>query len=632
MTGMAGLDLLGSMRRDPGHARRRLRHLTVRRALVFARPHRRDTVLFLAASVLSSIVAVTIPVLAGRAVNAISAQRPFAGIAGLALSISGLAVLEAALLLSQRWSSARIGDGIVLDLRTRVYDHVQRMPLHFFSRVRTGAMVGRLNGDIVGAQRAFTVTLSGVVGNIVILGLTAGVMAALSWQVTLTAVILLPAFLLPARRVGRRLAAITRMGLQMDAQMNSLMTERFTVSGALLVTLFGRADMEADRFAVRARRVRDNGVRSAVYVRTFFVILGLIAALAQALTYGWGGWLSLHGAMSSGTVVTLSLLLARLYGPLTELSRVRVDVMSALVSFERVFEVLDLTPSIAERPNAAAVSPGPPAVEFREVTFRFPAASEVSLASLEDVAALDRAATAPVLCNVSFTVRPGQTIALVGPSGAGKSTIAMLVPRIYDVSAGAVLLNGVDVRNLTLASLRRTVGVVTQDEHLFHDTIAENLRYAKPHATTADLWQVLDLLQLSDLINALPDRLDTMVGEHGFRFSGGERQRIAIARVLLKAPSLMIFDEATAHLDPHSEMAVQQAFNQASIGRTTLVIAHRLSTVRSADQILVLDAGRVVEQGNHGELLAHGGLYADLYRTQFTSDWRPNSCPTRRVT
>jgi ATP-binding cassette, subfamily B, bacterial len=535
----------------------------------------------------------------------------------LAALIAALAIADSGLSLVNRWYSARIGEGIILDLRTRVYDHVQRMPLQFFTRTQTGALVSRLNNDVLGAQQAFTSTLSGVVSNVIQLVLTAAVMFTLSWQVTLLSLVLLPVFILPARRIGRRLAEITRESYQLDAKMNATMTERFGVAGALLVKLFGAPEAEAGRFADRARRVRDIGITSAMYSRTFFVAMLLVASLAQALTYGLGGWYAVHGQISAGTVVTLALLLTRLYAPLTSLSNVRVDVMSALVSFERVFEVLDLPPAIDERPDARPLPAGAGRVEFKDVVFRYPSAAEVSLASLEDVASLDRTVTEPVLRGVSFTVEPGQMVALVGPSGAGKSTTAMLLPRVYDVSDGSVLVGDVDVRDATLQSLRDTIGVVTQDAHLFHETIAENLRYAAPGATDEQLWAALDAAQVGNLVRQLPDGLDTVVGERGYRFSGGEKQRIAIARLLLKAPSIVILDEATAHLDSESEAAVQRALSVALTGRTALVIAHRLSTVREADQILVLDGGRVVERGRHEQLVAAGGLYAELYRTQF---------------
>jgi ATP-binding cassette subfamily B protein len=533
--------------------------------------------------------------------------------------------VDALLSLAQRWYSARIGEGSIYRLRTQVYDHVQRMPLQFFTRTQTGALVSRLNNDVVGAQQAFTSTLSGIVSNIIQLVLTAAVMFSLSWPITLLSLAMLPLFVLPARRVGRRLAAITKEMYQLDASMNATATERFGVAGALLVKLFGRPDDEAARFAQRADRVRDIGIQQAMFSRTFFVSMLLVASLAQALTYGLGGWLAVtgRGGVSAGTVVTLALLLTRLYGPLTQLSNVRVDVMSALVSFERVFEILDLAPAIAEKPDAAAVPRGTGRIEFRDVTFRYPSAAEVSLASLEDVATLDRTISEPVLRGVTFAVEPGQMVALVGPSGAGKSTTSMLISRVYDVTSGAVLVGGIDVRNATLDSLRDTIGVVTQDAHLFHETIAENLRYAKPDASDDELWAALAGAQIGGLIRGLPDGLDTVVGERGYRFSGGEKQRIAVARLLLKAPSIVILDEATAHLDSESEAAVQRALSVALTGRTAFVIAHRLSTVRDADTVLVLDDGRIVERGTHEELVAAGGLYAELYRTQFATEDSP---------
>ncbi len=619
MGGMGGWEMLRSMRREGDLSGRKIGRETARRIVAFARPYRRDILVFLLAVILAAIIGVATPVLAGRVVNLINQGGSGAGQAVIrtALLIAALAIADALLSLAQRWYSARIGEGIILDLRTKVYDHVQRMPLQFFTRTQTGALVSRLNNDVLGAQRAFTSTLSGVVSNVIQLALTAAVMFTLSWQITALSLVLLPVFILPARRIGRRLADITRESYQLDAKMNATMTERFGVAGALLVKLFGRPDAEAKRFGDRAERVRDIGIESAMYSRTFFVAMLLVASLAQALTYGLGGWFAVRGAITAGTVVTLALLLTRLYGPLTALSNVRVDVMSALVSFERVFEVLDLKPGIAEAPDARQIEKGAGRVEFRDVHFRYPSAAEVSLASLEDVAALDRTVSEPVLRGVSFTVEPGQMVALVGPSGAGKSTTAMLLPRVYDVTEGSVLVGDVDVRDATLQSLRDTIGVVTQDSHLFHETIVENLRYARPDATDEELWTALDRAQVGHLVRELPDGLETIVGERGYRFSGGEKQRIAIARLLLKAPSIVILDEATAHLDSESEAAVQRALGEALTGRTALVIAHRLSTVREADQILVLDRGRIVERGTHDELVMAGGLYAELYRTQF---------------
>jgi ATP-binding cassette subfamily B protein len=619
--GFSGWGMLRSARRRDELAGRKVGRETALRVLRFARPYSRIIALFLVFVVGSSIIAVATPVLAGDVVNTIFANQPDAArvVVTLALIIAGLAVLDAGLSLVQRFLSARIGESMIFDLRTQVYDHVQRMPLQFFTRTQTGALVSRLNNDVIGAQRAFTSTLSGVVSNVIQLVLTAAVMFSLSWQITTLSLVLLPVFIIPARRVGKKLAEITRESYNLDAKMSATMTERFNVSGALLVKLFGRPEAEAARFGERAERVRDIGVQQAMYSRTFFVAMLLVASLAQALTYGLGGWLAVTGSVTAGTVVTLALLLTRLYGPLTALSNVRVDVMSALVSFDRVFEVLDLKPGIAEKPDAVPIPRDAGRLEFRDVRFRYPSADEVSLATLEGVAALDRTENAPVLNGVDFTVEPGQMVALVGPSGAGKSTTSMLVSRVYDVTSGAVLVGGVDVRDATLDSLRDTIGVVTQDSHLFHETIRENLRYAAPDATEEQMWAALRGAQVEPLIRALPDGLDTVVGERGYRFSGGEKQRIAIARLLLKQPSIVILDEATAHLDSESEAAVQRALSVALSGRTALVIAHRLSTVREADQILVMDDGRIVERGRHAELVAAGGLYAELYRTQFAT-------------
>ncbi|WP_373320705.1 ABC transporter ATP-binding protein [Rhizocola hellebori] len=611
--------LLRSMRRGQRVDKRKIGRATARRILAFAKPYKREITVFLLVIILAAIIGVVTPVLAGQVVNTITQGGPEAGrdVMRIALIIAALAVFSAGLSLAERWFSARIGEGLIFDLRTKVYDHVQQQPVQFFTRAQTGALVSRLNNDVMGAQRAFTSTLSGVVSNIIRLVLTAAVMLTLSWQITLISLTLLPVFILPARRVGHRLAAITKESYDLDAKMNATMTERFGVAGALLVKLFGHPETESVRFSTRAARVRDIGVQSAMYSRTFFMAMMLVASLAQALVYGLGGWYAVNGQLNAGQVVSLAMLLTSLYGPITALSNVRVDVMGALVSFDRVFEVLDLPPGIAEKPDAVAVPKGSSTVEFRDVHFRYPTAAEISLASLEDVSTLERTATEPVLRGVSFTVEPGQLVALVGTSGAGKTTTSMLVSRVYDVTEGAVLVGGVDVRDATLASIRETIGVVTQDAHLFHETIAENLRYAKPDATDEELWEALRGAQISSVVKAMPDGLDTIVGERGYRFSGGEKQRIAIARLLLKAPSIVILDEATAHLDSESEAAVQEALTTALVGRTALVIAHRLSTVREADQILVLDQGRIVQRGTHEQLLVSGGLYADLYRTQF---------------
>ncbi|WP_409333142.1 ABC transporter ATP-binding protein [Trujillonella humicola] len=620
MTSMAAMR---SFRRDPSVTARELPKGTVRRVLGIARPYRRELSWFLLLVIGSSVIGVVTPLLAGRIVNRIASLEGTAGdIVRIALLIAGLAVLDAAISLATRWYSARIGEGVIYDLRSRVFEHVQRMPVAFFTRTQTGALVSRLNNDVIGAQQAFTSTLSGVVSNVIGLVLTAAVMFTLSWQITLLSLVLVPLFVLPARRIGRRLQEITRESYGLNASMNATMTERFNVAGALLVKLFGRPGVEAEGFRGRAARVRDIGVLSAMYGRTFFTALTLVAALATALVYGLGGVLAFEGSLSPGDVVALALLLSRLYGPLTALSNVRVDVMSAMVSFDRVFEVLDLPPMIRQAPDAVPVPAADRSVEFDRVSFSYPAASDVSLPSLEEVSLPEHGGPTAVLHDISFRVEPGQLVALVGHSGAGKSTIANLVPRLYDVTEGAVRVGGVDVRQATLDSLRDAIGVVSQDAHLFHDTIRANLLYARPDATDEQLWNALTGARIAALVGSLPDGLDTVVGDRGHRLSGGEKQRLAIARVLLKAPGIVILDEATAHLDSESEVAVQHALDTALAGRTSLVIAHRLSTIRSADQILVIDDGRIAESGTHEELLALGGRYAELYRTQFADGER----------
>ncbi|MGX1771723.1 ABC transporter ATP-binding protein [Nocardia brasiliensis] len=599
---------------------RPFRLATARRILRFAAPHRRRIGAFLLFSVLAALLGVATPVLAGRVVNDIVGGAAPRVVITLAVVIGLIAVVDAVLGVLIRWLSSRIGEGLILDLRTAVFDHVQRMPVAFFTRTRTGALVSRLNNDVIGAQRAFSDTLSGVVTNLVTLALTLAVMVRISWQITLLALVLLPVFVVPARRMGNRLAGLQREAAGLNAAMSTQMTERFSASGATLVKLFGRPRQESDEFELRARRVRDIGVRTAMLQTVFVTSLTLVSALALALVYGLGGWYALRGQLDAGAVVSLSLLLTRLYTPLTALASARMEIMAALVSFERVFEVLDLKPLIEDAPDAVAVPGGPVAVELDDVTFGYPAADKVSLASLEDVATLDTRGGVDVLHNVSLRAEPGQLVALVGSSGAGKSTVAQLVSRLYDVDSGAVRLNGTDVRDLSTTSLRDTVGLVTQDGHLFHTTIRANLALARPEATTDELWDALQRARLRDLVESLPDGLDTVVGERGYRLSGGERQRLTIARLLLKQPRVVILDEATASLDSTSEAAVQEALSEALAGRTALVIAHRLSTIRAADQILVLEDGRIIERGNHSELLAAEGRYAELYRTQFADE------------
>jgi len=595
----------------------RLTKETLKRIAGFAAPHKRRLVQFLVLSVVSACLAVATPVLAGHVVNAIVNGDSRSTVFGLAGLIALIAVADAALAIWTRWLSATIGEGLILDLRTTVFDHVQRMPIAFFMRTRTGALVSRLNSDVLGAQRAFSGTLSGVVSNLVTLTLTLVVMVSISWQITTVALVLLPVFVVPARRMGSRLAALSREAANHNAVMSTRMTERFSAPGATLVKLYGRPDEESVEFAARADRVRDIGVKSAMLQSVFVTALTTVSALALAVVYGLGGFYALKGSLDPGDVVALALLLTRLYAPLTALASARVEIMSAVVSFERVFEVLDLQPLIREKPDSVAVPDGPVSVEFSHVTFAYPSADKVSLASLEEVAMLDNRGGVDVLHDVSFTVEPGQLVALVGTSGAGKSTIASLIPRLYDVDAGSVRLGGVDVRDLSMASIRETLGMATQDGHLFHESVRDNLRLARPEATDDELWSALRDARLDDLVASLSDGLDTIVGERGYRLSGGERQRLTIARLLLAHPRVVILDEATAHLDSTSESAVQEALAAALAGRTSVVIAHRLSTVRAADRILVVEDGRIVEQGTHHELLALGGRYEELHRTQF---------------
>ncbi|MEU5891309.1 ABC transporter ATP-binding protein [Streptomyces sp. NPDC047461] len=590
---------------------------TLRRIGAFARPHRTRIAQFVALGVATALLAVATPVLAGHVVDAIVTGDDEGTVVRLALLIALIAVAEAALGILGRRLSSTLGEGLILDLRTAVFDHVQRMPVAFFTRTRTGALVSRLNNDVIGAQRAFSNTLSGVVSNLVTLLLTLAVMLTLSWQITLLALVLLPVFVIPARRMGRRMARMQREAAALNAAMGTRMTERFSAPGATLIKLFGRPEQESEEFAARARRVADIGVRTATAQSVFITALTLVSALALALVYGLGGWFALRGTLEPGAVVSLALLLTRLYAPLTSLAGARVEVMSALVSFERVFEVLDLKPLIEEKPDALDAPDGPVAVEFEDVRFGYPSADKVSLASLEEVASLDTRGGDEVLKGISFRAEPGQTIALVGSSGAGKSTIAGLLPRLYDVDEGAVRIGGTDVRDLTASSLRATLGMVTQDGHLFHDTVRANLLLARPEATEDELRDALRRSRLEALVDSLPDGLDTVVGERGYRLSGGERQRMTIARLLLARQRVVILDEATAHLDNTSEAAVQEALTEALQGRTAIVIAHRLSTVRAADQILVVEGGQIVERGTHEELLAAGHRYAELYRTQF---------------
>jgi len=611
--------------RDASVTKQKIAKGTWRRIFGFARPYRALLIFFIVMIVVDAAVGVVNPLIYRAIINnVVSKHREVHLVIELAALVAALAIFDTALGIAERWVSSRVGEGLIYDMRSRVFAHVQKMPVAFFTRTQTGALVSRLNNDVLGAQQAFTDTLSNVVSNFVSVTLVIGAMIYLSWQITLVALALLPLFVLPAKRFGRRLQAITRESYGLNAELTTMMTERFNVAGALLVKIFGRPSVERSAFDTRAGRVRDIGITQAMYARVFLASLMLTASLATALVYGWGGVLAIRNVLSIGTLVALTSYLGRLYGPLTALSNVQVDVMSALVSFDRVFEVLDLKPMIDEKPGAVELARGPARLEFDHVDFAYPGAEEVSLASLESVAVLEKTPRVDVLHDVSFTVEPGELVALVGPSGAGKTTIGALVSRLYDVDAGAVRLNGIDVRDVTTSSLQGAVGVVTQDAHLFHDTIRANLLYARPEATEADLRDALAGAQVLELVDSLPEGLDTLVGDRGYRLSGGEKQRLAIARLLLKAPDLVVLDEATAHLDSESEVAVQHALERALVGRTSVVIAHRLSTIRDADKILVLEGGRIVERGRHEQLLARGGLYAELYRTQFAD---PSAVP-----
>jgi len=607
-----------SMRQDRKVTGHKLPKGTVRRVFSFARPYRRMLAVFLVLIIIDALVGAANPLLTRAIINELTGHRPTTGVVlWLAFAIGALAVFDAMLGLWERWISSRVGESLIFDMRNRVFNHIQRMPIAFFTRTRTGALISRLNNDVLGAQQAFTDTFNSVIGNAISVGVTLLAMFILSWKITVLALLMLPVFIFPARWVGRRLAAITREAYSLNAEMNAMMSERFNVAGALLVKIFGKPHYEADVFRDRTGRVRDIGVTTAMYGRIFFTGLILTASLATALVYGFGGFLVVHKELSLGTLVAMTLYLTRLYGPLTSLSNVQVDVMTALVSFDRVFEVLDLPPMIDEKPDAVALERGPAEVSFEHVDFRYPRPEEVSLASLESVAVMERTGGQQILFDVCFVAEPGELVALVGPSGAGKTTISHLAARLYDVKSGAVRINGYDVRDVTLSSLQSVVGVVTQDAHLFHDTIRANLLYARHEASEADLIEALRDAQILDMVNSLPDGLDTLVGDRGYRLSGGEKQRVAIARLLLKAPDIVVLDEATAHLDSESEVAVQRALKKVLAGRTSIVIAHRLSTVRDADQILVVDAGHIVERGRHTELLLAGGLYAELYNTQF---------------
>jgi ATP-binding cassette subfamily B protein len=613
-------------RRDEALRGRRMNRATLRRVWVWVRPYRRTLIAFIIAVVLDAIVVVIPPLLLRSLIDNAIPEKSRSLVALLALGAIALAFADALLSLIQRYYSSRMGEGLIYDLRVALFDHVQAMPLAFFTRTQTGTLQSRLNNDVVGAQQAVTTTLGTVVQNTIGIAVTLTVMFRLSWQITVLTLLVLPAFIYPARRMGPRLQQLTRDGMQKNAEMNNITAERFNVAGALVSKLFGRRSRERDKFAEKAGDVRDIGIRSAMYSRVLFIALGLVAAIGSAVVYWVGGDLAISGTISAGTVAAFALYVTQIYQPLAQLSNSRVDVMTALVSFERVFEVLDFPPAIADRDGATDLANVQGRIQLDHVWFRHPPGREVSLASLE--APGTPGADQPsdwILRDVTLSIEPGETVALVGPSGAGKTTIAMLVPRLYEANEGAVRVDGHDVREVTLESLNEAIGLVPQDPHLFHESIRANLLFARPDATDAELDQALQRARIADLVASLPDGLETVVGERGYRMSGGEKQRLAIARLLLKDPSIVILDEATSHLDSESELAIQRAFAEALVGRTAIVIAHRLSTVVDADRVVVVDSGRIVDSGTHAQLMARGGLYAELYRTQFGRDEREKS-------
>ena len=610
-----------SMTADPSVKHQKLKPGTVKRIASFAKPYKTHITVFLITVVIEALLIITSPLLLRQLIDKGVIPKDGALVTKLALAVAFIAIFDSLISIVGRWFSARIGEGLIYDLRSQVFEHVQKQSVAFFTRTQTGALISRINSDVIGAQQAFTATLSGVVSNSVSLILVVGTMLVLSWQITIVSLLLLPLFLLPTKWVGKKLQSLTRQSFNLNAEMSSTMTERFNVSGAILVSLYGRQNDEKNYFRTRARKVADIGIEIALLNRIFFIALTSVAAVATAIAYGIGGHLAINGTVTVGTLLAITALLARLYGPLTALSNVRIDVMTALVSFERIFEVLDLAPMVQDRPNAKDLTgkdlTGKDfAVEFKAVSFAYPKAEEISLSSLESVSKPETVESGLVLDNLTFIAKPGTMTALVGPSGAGKTTISALVPRLYDVTEGSIEVGGTDIRDLTMKSLRENIGVVMQDAHLFHDTIGENLRYAKPGATDAEMQAACEAAQIWNLVSSLPNGFDTMVGERGHRLSGGEKQRLAIARLLLKSPQVVILDEATAHLDSENEALVHQALSAALKGRTSLVIAHRLSTVRDADQILVLEKGVIVERGTHDELVVKNGLYAELYNRQ----------------
>jgi ATP-binding cassette subfamily B protein len=604
------------MTADPSVKNQKLKPGTVKRIASYAKPYKTYITIFLITVVIEAFLIITSPLLLRELIDKGVIPKDGALVTKLALAVAFIAIFDSFISIFGRWFSARIGEGLIYDLRSEVFEHVQKQSVAFFTRTQTGALISRINSDVIGAQQAFTATLSGVLSNSVSLVLVIGAMLILSWQITIVSLLLLPLFLVPTKWVGKKLQSLTRDSFNLNAEMSSTMTERFNVSGAMLVSLYGRQSDEKSYFRTRARKVADIGIEIALLNRIFFIALTSIAAVATAIAYGIGGHLAIDGTVTVGTLLAITALLARLYGPLTALSNVRIDVMTALVSFERIFEVLDLAPMVQDRPSAKELTGKDFAVEFKKVSFAYPKAEEISLSSLESVAKPETVESGVVLNGLTFTAKSGTMTALVGPSGAGKTTISALVPRLYDVTAGSIEVGGFDIRELTMKSLRENIGVVMQDAHLFHDTIGENLRYAKPGATEAEMQAACEAAQIWSLVSSLPNGFDTMVGERGHRLSGGEKQRLAIARLLLKSPQVVILDEATAHLDSENEALVHQALSAALKGRTSLVIAHRLSTVREADQILVLEKGLIVERGTHDELVAKNGLYAELYNRQ----------------
>jgi ATP-binding cassette subfamily B protein len=605
-----------SMTADPSVKEQKLKPGTVKRIFKFALPYRTSIIVFLATVVVDAALVVATPLLLKQLIDDGVIPKDGAVVTKLAIFVGLLAIADAGFNMLGRYFSSRIGEGLIYDLRSLVFAHVQKQSIAFFTRTQTGALISRINSDVIGAQQAFTATLSGVVSNVVSLVLVGVTMLILSWQITIFSLLLLPVFLIPTKWVGRRLQSLTRESFNVNAEMSSTMTERFNVSGAMLVALYGEPDREREYFRSRARRVADIGIKMAMLNRLFFIALTSVAAVATAFAYGIGGHLAINGGVTVGTLLAITALLARLYGPLTALSNVRIDVMTSLVSFERVFEVLDLEPMVKNRIGAKVLVTKEPRIEFDNVDFSYPRAEEISLASLESAAKAETVQSGQVLRGLSFVAEPGTMTALVGPSGAGKTTISALLPRLYDVTGGAIRIDGNDIRDLTVESLRESIGVVMQDAHLFHESIAENLRYAKQDATPSEMQAACEAAQIWKLIESLPNGLDTMVGERGHRLSGGEKQRLAIARLLLKSPAVVILDEATAHLDSENEQLVHAALQTALKGRTSIVIAHRLSTVREADQILVLEKGSIVERGKHDDLVAKGGLYSDLYNRQ----------------